>query len=147
VKVNTSGYGGKKIRESARIQTNDKTRPGLSVTVTGLVEKFAEVRPNRIRFAGPVGQPLYAEVEIIPRKEYPFTIQNINVKDGRFIRYNLEEKCADGRRRCVMRVENTRMGKGRYADVIYLKTDSNIRPVIPIYVVGNIIDQQQRIKQ
>jgi hypothetical protein len=39
------------------------------------------------------------------------------------------------------------MEKGRYADVIYLKTGSNIRPVIPIYVVGNIIDQKQRIKQ
>lgn len=147
MKVNTSGYGGRKIRESARIQTNDKTRPGLSVTVTGLVKKFVDVRPERIRLVGPAGTLLVAEIEIIPRKEYPFTIQNINVKDGRFIRYNLEEKCADGRGRCVMRVENTRMGKGRYADVIYLKTDSNIRPVIPIYVVGNIIDQKQRIKQ
>lgn len=110
------------------------------MAVTGVVEKFAEVQPERIRLMGPAGTLLFAEVEIIPRKEYPFTIQDIKVKDGRFIRYNLQEKCRDGRGRCVVRVESTRMEKGRYADVIYLKTDSNIRPVIPIYVVGNIFD-------
>ena len=52
-----------------------------------------------------------------------------------------------GRGRCVVRVESTRMEKGRYADVIYLKTDSRIRPVIPIYVIGHIIDQKKRLKQ
>ncbi|MBC8198800.1 MAG: hypothetical protein ISS67_00890 [Desulfobacterales bacterium] len=38
VKVNTGGYGGKKVRENVYIQTNDKIHPELSVTVTGCVE-------------------------------------------------------------------------------------------------------------
>ena len=33
------------------------------------------------------------------------------------------------------------------ADVIYMKTDSKIRPEIQIYVVGNIIDRNQKIKK
>jgi len=37
VKVSTQGYGGEVIRETVRIITNDETRQGLSVTVTGPV--------------------------------------------------------------------------------------------------------------
>jgi len=39
----------------------------------------------------------------------------------------------------VLTVENLKKEIGRYNDVIYLETDSNLRPVIPIYVVGNIL--------
>jgi hypothetical protein len=35
-------------------------------------------------------------------------------------------------------VENTRKEKGRYVDALYISTDSNLRPVIPIYVIGMI---------
>ncbi|MBC8432908.1 MAG: hypothetical protein H8D96_13440 [Desulfobacterales bacterium] len=138
MKVNTSGYGGRKIRESARIQTNDKTRPGLSVTVTGLVKKFADVRPERIRLVGPAGTLLVAEVEITPRKEYPFIVRNVKAKSGRFIKSELKERCTDGRNRCVVRVENTRVDKGRYVDSILVQTDSPLRREIPVYVIGVI---------
>lgn len=110
----------------------------IDLAVTGMVEKFVEIRPPRIRLAGPAGTPLAAEVEIIPRKEYPFTIEDIKVKDGNFIKFAFTRRCIDGHDRCVIRVENIRAEKGRYIDVLFIKTDSPLSPQIPIYVTGII---------
>ena len=106
--------------------------------MTGVVEKFADIRPERIRLMGPAGTPLVAEVEIIPRKEYPFTVQNVKAKNGRFIKYEVKERCTDGRNRCVIRVENTREEKGRYVDSIMVRTDSPLRREISLFVIGVI---------
>lgn len=136
--MSTGGDGGRKIRESVRIRTNDPNRPWLQVAVTGMVEKFAEIRPERVRLAGPADQPLFAEVEIVPRKDLPFTIEGVKAKSGDFIRYKWIERCSDGHDRCVLRVENTRKEKGRYVDAVYISTNSKLRPTIPIYVTGMI---------
>lgn len=94
--------------------------------------------PERVSLIGPPERPLVVQVEIIPRKEYPFIVQGIEAKDGKFIKYELVKTCDRGRDRCVIRVENTKADKGRYLDVIYVKTDSRLRPLIPIYVTGMI---------
>jgi hypothetical protein len=138
VNFDTGGYGGQKVRESVRIQTNDPNMPWHQVAVTGMVEKFAQIQPERVRLAGPAGQPLFVEVEIIPRKDLPFTISQIKAKSGDFITYQLIERCTDGYDRCVLRVENTRKEKGRYLDALFLSTTSELRPTIVIYVSGMI---------
>jgi hypothetical protein len=104
------------------------------VTMTGFVEKFAEIRPERVRLFGPPDRPLVVQVEIIPRKESPFVIQGIEAKEGKSIKYELVETCGRGRDRCVIRIENTKAEKGRYLDALYVKTDSRLRPLIPIYI-------------
>lgn len=136
--MSTGGDGGRKIRESVRIRTNDPNRPWLEVAVTGMVEKFAEIRPERVRLAGPADQPLFAEVEIVPRKDLPFTIEGVKAKKGDFIKYEWIKRCSDGHDRCVLRVENTRREKGRYVDALNISTSSALRPTIPIYVTGMI---------
>lgn len=103
-----------------------------------MVEKFAEIKPDRVRLAGPAESPLVAEVEIIPRKDFPFTIGGLKAKSGKFIKYELAQRCTDGKDRCILRVENTRKEKGRYADAIYLSTDTKIRPTIPVCITGII---------
>jgi hypothetical protein len=138
VKVATGGYGGQKIKEDVRIYTNDSQQPGLFLTMTGFVEKFVEIRPERVRLFGSPGRPVTVQVEIIPRKEYPFKIRGIGAKDGQFIRYELVKTCGPGQDRCIIRIENTKTDKGRYLDAVYVATDSRIRPLIPIYVTGLI---------
>jgi hypothetical protein len=108
------------------------------VAVTGFVEKFADIKPERVSLAGPVGQNLSAEVEIFKRKEYPFAIEAVNAKNGHFIKYALAEKCGEDQNRCVVRVENTRLEQGRYVDTLFLKTDNPLRPEIPIQVIGAV---------
>ena len=136
--MNTGGYGGRTIRENVRVNTNDFQCPWFELTLTGPVEKFAEIRPRRIRLTGAPNQTLSAEVEIIPRKEYPFKIVEVKPRNGRFITFELTKRCAVGQNRCVLRVENKRQEKGRYSDVLYVKTDSPLQPTIPIYITGFI---------
>lgn len=137
--MHTRGYGGKKIRENVHIQTNNKIRPGLSVTVTGYVEKFADIRPQRIILSGSAGQTIKAQVKITPRTQYPFKILSARAKQGKYIKFRIADAIGSNAGSYVLTVENLKKEIGRYNDVIYLETDSNLRPVIPIYVVGNIL--------
>ncbi len=107
------------------------------VTVMGRVEKFAEIRPKRVRLSGE-RKDAWARVEIIPRKEYPFTIQNIRARDGRFIQWELEEQCGERRDRCVIKVEAKGSESSGFADILFIETDSPIQPKIPIFITGSI---------
>lgn len=109
------------------------------MAVTGRVEKFVEINPERIRLMGKAGETLATEVEIAPRKDYPFTIERMEAQDGTFIKYELKEKCTAGRGRCVIRVEYTKADKGRYMDRIVIHTDSLLSPVISIIVNDRIL--------
>jgi hypothetical protein len=126
------------MRESIQIKINDPVLPWFSVRVVGKVEKFVYIQPERVHMEGPAGRRLFAEVAIIPRPDHPFRIGQVRVKNGTFIKYELTQRCADGKNRCVIRVENTRKEKGRYIDALLVETDSKIKPVIPIYVMGTI---------
>ncbi len=126
------------MEEKVRVETNDPNRPVVMLTVAGLVEKLAEIRPDRVRLMGPPNQPLSARIEIIPRKKFPFTVLDVAAKEGKFIKYKLVETCGDGNGRCVIQVENTKTEKGRYMDVLYVKTDSPVRSRLPIYITGLI---------
>ena len=138
MKVNTGGYGGKKIRETVSIKTNDSRRPWIAVTVTGMVEKFAEIRPERVHLSGPAGTPIFVDLEVVPRKDYLFTIKSIEAKRGNFITYEIVQRCGENKNSCIVTVKNKRAEKGRYADVLYIMTDNGIRPKIPIYITGVI---------
>lgn len=120
------------------METNDSQRPWIEVTVTGTVEKFADIKPERVHLVGPAGAPVSVELEVIPRKDYPFTIQGIEARGGNFITYELIRRCGEGKEGCTIRIGNKRMEKGRYTDVLYIITDSAIRPKIPIYITGVI---------
>lgn len=120
------------------IETNDPNRPRLDLAVSGTVEKFAEIRPDRVFLGGTVGTPLTAEVQIAPRKNFPFTIEKITAQSGEFIRFEITQRCTDAKRVCILRVENTKAEKGRYADILYVHTDSALRSTIPVYVTGLI---------
>ena len=122
-----------------RIQTNDKTRLGLSVTVTGFVEKFADIRPKRIMLSGTAGKPIKGQVTITLKAKYPFKILSARARQGKYIKFFLTEVKRSNARGYVLTVENLKKENGRYADVIFLKTNNKLRPEIPIYVIGNIL--------
>lgn len=126
------------MEEIVRLETNDPIHPVIEVTVTGFVEKFAEIHPERVRLIGSPGEAIFADVVIAPREEYPFRIHKVGARNGEFIIYKWVETCHSDENRCVIRVENTKEQKGRYLDALLIETTSTIRPVIPIYVFGLI---------
>lgn len=69
-------------------------------------------------------KPIAAEVEIVTGKNYSFTVKEITARIGKFINYELIRRCTEGHEKCVVRVENKKKGKGRYYDVLHVRTDS-----------------------
>jgi len=149
VRVSTKGYGGRKISEAVSIYTNDKKQKQLTVTVTGLVEKAAEIIPPRAMLNGPAGKPLVTQIRIIPSNKFPLKIVNTRAREGKFIRYRLEEikEPGTGKPFYLLTVENIRQNKGNYSDLIYLETENKTAPPIQIYVIGNILEKEQESKQ
>ncbi|KJS03585.1 MAG: hypothetical protein VR65_01120 [Desulfobulbaceae bacterium BRH_c16a] len=108
----------------------------FNLVVTGKVLKFAEIRPAQIRLEGQAGTPLAVEVEILPNKDYPFTILGVQSQRNDAVRGELIEQCNTATNRCVIRVENLKTTSGRYADTLIVRTDNAARPSLAISVVG-----------
>ena len=125
------------------VHTNDPRNSVMELMVSGMVEKFAEIRPERVRLSGRVGEPVTAVAEIVPRPDYPFKIKNIRVMNGRHIRFSLANKTAAGNTIYEITVTSTRQDAGSISDVVYLDTDSPIRPTLQVTVSGMIIDAKK----
>ena len=136
MKVNTRGYGGRKLHKIITVRTSDQKRSGQKLYISGLVEAFAIITPKIVRLKGPVGKPIQTSIKIIPMDKYPFAIVGVRARRGINIEYDLR-KNVDGAG-YILKVSNRRKTKGRYADSIRLITDSNIKREINIYVYGHI---------
>lgn len=113
----------------------------------GFVEKFVDIRPKRVRLYGVLGDPLRTTVSITPGQKYPFKIVDARARNGKYIKFDLEELKNSSVSKYILTIENTRQTAGRYTDVIYLKTDSTIRPSISVYVMGHIVAPKQSKKK
>jgi hypothetical protein len=143
VEVRTAGYGGREIRESVVVHTNDPATPVLELMVSGRVEVFADIQPKRLRFTARAGEPAAAVVKIVPHPDRPFKIKNVRAMNGRDIRFSLADETRDGRAVYELTVTSTRQDAGRFSDVIHLDTDSPIRTTIQIPVHGTIIEAKR----
>lgn len=111
----------------------------VELTLSGRVEKFADIRPERVRLSGRVGDPVSVTVLIVPREDHPFEIKNIRAMRGDHIRFGLTPVMADGKPRYELTIASTRQEPGRIVDVLKLQTDSPIRPQLQVQVFGEII--------
>ena len=124
------------MRKSAGVYTNDKRRPRQDLVITGLVEKFVTMKPRHINLRGIAGDTVKSKVTLIPEKKYPFKILSVRAKDGKYLKYQLEEIKQSDRLAYEINVENLRQDSGRYYDAIILETDSKIQPQLNIRVYG-----------
>jgi hypothetical protein len=106
--------------------------------ISGFVEKFAAVDPSFAKLKGTADQSIETSVTITPAEKYPFRIVDISAKKGDNIRFTFKEIHSRDRNHYILIVQNIKSSKGRYVDKIYLKTDSPIRPVVEVVVVGII---------
>ena len=141
LKINTQNYGGSRVNKGATVYTNDNKNARLRLSISGNVDKFAIIRPRQVRLRGFVGEPIQTKVTIIPEEKYPFKVQKVRARDGRNIRFQLEEENNKEGLRYALIVENQRAQKGRYFDVITLETDSQIRPTLDVRVYGDLMSR------
>jgi len=140
LKVGTGGYNGKDIKKTAIIHSNDPANPKVTLTISGHVEKFVDLNPKYVRLTGYSGTQISVPVTIVPTVKYPFKIIDVTPRDGTLITYTLTEgKPGEGSGYTLL-IENLKTDKGRYMDILTLKTDSRIQPTITIRVYGNIME-------
>jgi hypothetical protein len=126
------------MTKNAGVYTNDKSHPQQDLVLSGQVEKFVTIRPQQANMRGIVGDPIKSTVTIIPEKSYPFKIINMRAKDGKNIKYQLEETTASDATVYRLNIENLKTDAGRYYDTIILETDSKIRPQLNVRVYGHL---------
>ena len=126
------------MKKTASVYTNDKNSLRMDLIITGSVEKFVTIRPRRISLRGYSGDSIKALVSLIPEKKYPFKILKVSAKDGRNIKFQLEEVELSDNGAYELKVENLKQSPGRYSDTIILETDSKIRPQLSVRVYGNL---------
>jgi len=143
VRIKTIGYGGHTLRKTFHVRTNDPKRPNVKIQVFGRVEPFVFIRPGVVHLIGSAGGDITVPVRIIPEKKYAFSITGVHLLRGRYVEYRLKKIRAAGRPGYLLTVKNRRKTKGRYSDVISLKTTSPIRPEIKITVYGNILGKKR----
>ena len=124
------------MRKTAGVYTNDKMHPRQDLVISGQVERFVTIRPQHANMRGYVGDPIKGSVTITPEKKYPFKILNLRAKDGKYIKYQLEEIKESGTTAYSLNIENLKTDAGRYYDAIILETDSKIRPQLNVKVYG-----------
>lgn len=135
------------MQKSATVYTNDIDNPQLKLSIFGDVERFVTIRPGQVRLQGVAGEEIKRKVTIIPAPKYPFKIVKVRVRDGKDISYQLsEEKSANGQQ-YALTVENKRLEKGSYFDIITLETDSKIRPELLIRVYGELRQRAEEEKK
>jgi hypothetical protein len=124
------------MKKNAGVYTNDKKHPQRELVISGQVETFVTIRPKHANMRGFVGDPIRGTVTIIPEKKYPFKIVNSRAKDGKNIKYQLEETSVSDTTAYQLTIENLKTDAGRYYDAIILETDSKIRPQLSVRVYG-----------
>jgi hypothetical protein len=142
--VNTSGYGGRDMKKTISVNTDDPQRPWTTLTMKGKVNAFALVAPRYARLNGKVGDQVKTVVRITPVAAYPFKITAVKVKSGQHITYELTEPSAETQGAYLLTVTNTKQEAGRYADTIFLKTDSQVRNQLKVGVYGYISDPTKK---
>ncbi len=138
VEVNTRGYGGRRLSKRVLVETNDPENPEFYLKIGGNVEEFARIEPHNVQLMGPSGKALKQQVSIVPLEKHPFTIVGVTAESGDNIRFKLETVKTPQTTKYLLTIENRRKEKGRYRDLILLKTDSPVRPEIRIGVYGRI---------
>jgi hypothetical protein len=145
--VNTRNKGGHTIRKHATLFTNDEKNPRLQLTISGSVDRFVTIKPNRVKLRGVAGDEIKRKVTITPEKKYPFKIVKVSAKNGKDIHFELSEEKGEQGPVYALLIENKRLEQGRYFDMITLETDSEIQPRLNIRVYGDLRQRAEEKKE
>jgi hypothetical protein len=122
------------------VETSDTQMPITNLIIAGRVDTFYALSPNMVKLEGAVGKKINSTITIAADEKYPFKIIGARARMGRDIRYEFKPVKYAGGEKYLLNVENLKKQKGRYNDIIYLKTDKKQLPEIMVRVLGNITD-------
>lgn len=137
--MTTQGYGGQDLAKVVTIESNDPQHPQTALKVSGKVESFASIKPDRIQLTGVAGSPVSTSVVVTPRPEYPFKVTSVQLQRGGDVRISMEPKAGQaGKPEYVVTLDNLRKEPGRYYDNLLIRTDSKVSSELRVAIYGNI---------
>ena len=138
MKVSTTSYAGRTLRKNIVVSTTDPQQPSVTLTISGTVEKFVDIKPKYISVTGIAGQDISGRVSVIPAQKYSYKMTEVNAMKGSDIQFAMSEKSFPEGNGYEILVKNRKTEPGRYHDVLSLKTDSDIQPIVKVSIYGNI---------
>ena len=118
--------------------SNDAERPEAALHIQVPVTRAVTVTPERIHFRGRLGDPLVAQVRLVPAPGHSMAVTAKHARDGKDIEYTLDVLPGADPQSYLLTVTCTRQTAGRINDTITLFTDSPRKPRIAIPVTGLI---------
>ena len=141
IKGNTAGYGNRVFHKTISVSTNDPKHPDIRLAISGKVEKFVFIEPKRVVLRGHPGEEIHTTVVITPIDKYPFQVMSS------FLEKSLEDKVSftveKKESQYLLVVNSISKKQGSFRGYIHLKTDSPVKPDIPVRVNGIIIDKKE----
>jgi hypothetical protein len=137
VVFDSKGSGGQDVEHKIRVETDDPKTGNFDLLVSGHVDPIVIIDPEKITLEGEAGKDIETGLSITPDPRHPFKVISAESKKGNVI-CSINEVEGSNPARYMITVKNLRKEKGEYKDILYLKTDSDIRPGISVRVTVNI---------
>lgn len=118
--------------------TNDPINPETTLIVSGDIENVYSLSQKRIHLSGPANTNIRQTVLLSLEKKYPFVVTGVRAKKGENIQFQIEDVKEGDAGGYELTVENVKKQAGKYSDIIYLETDSDVQPEIKVSVIGVI---------
>lgn len=134
----TKGYGGRELKKTIRVTTDDPKNAVIELHLQGKVQLFATIEPNRVNLSGVLGETISQTVTIIPKTEVPFKILQVNAMKGLDFTHDLKETEVNGKKAYALTVVNKKETEGRYYDKLIILTDRSDHQPIIIIVSGEV---------
>ena len=126
------------MKKTIKVHTNDIENPVINLLMSGNVRKFVLLEPELISLKGKAGNPIVAQMKIIPAVAQDFNIVKTFAKNGKDITFKVEKMKNETGAYFILTVHNKKQTPGRFFDMITLQTDLQPQRLIKIRVSANI---------
>ncbi len=134
----TKGHGGQILHKTIKVYTNDPKNKIIELKLSGKVDKFVTIKPNKVKLSGRIGENISQTVTIIPETKEPFKILKATAMKGIDFSYSLKEVTVKGKRAYELTVTNVKKTPGRYYDKMVILTDRTEHKPLDIIVIGEL---------
>ena len=124
------------------VKTDDPSNAQFYLTITGRVNRVAEVSPSVVSLSGVPGEALEATVTITPAENYEFKILEMSQKFNDQIKAELLAP-KPGEKAWQIRVKTYSDKADDLYDIITLKTDSPYKPQLKVRVYAIYFDKTE----
>jgi hypothetical protein len=137
VVFDSKGSGGQDVEHKIRVETDDPNNSNFDLIVKGHVDPVVIIDPEKVILEGEAGKEIETKISLKPDPRHPFRVISVEAKKGN-VACTIQEVKGSNPASYMIIVKNLRKEKGEYKDIIYLKTDSDIRSGISVRVSVNI---------